>query len=158
MASPSAVVGVARCARQQQCLVWCFSPLTQQWPGLLCSMQVCALVDVAVWKEGGLQGVASPKPGWSCVTVRCGWMLMYRSEVVRWQFGGCFSLALLWCQRVSAVGIVHTLWALDVCPHVSRQLFSTVVLMESLGPRASFNVCLTTFHILLPNRSCCNSI
>lgn len=56
------------------------------------------------------------------------------------------------CQRVSAVAIVHTFWALDVCPHVSRQLFSTAVLMESPGPRAPFNVGLTTFHIFLPKQ------
>lgn len=108
MASPRAFVGVVCCPRQQRCLAWYFFPLTQQWPGLLHSMQVHALVVVAVWKGGGLQGLVSLKPGWSCVTLRCGWMLMYRSEVVRRQFGGCFSLALLWCQRVSAVVIVHT--------------------------------------------------
>lgn len=57
-----------------------------------------------------------------------------------------------WCQRVSAAGTVHVFWALDVCPHVSRQLFSTAMLMESPGPRASFNIGLTTFHIFLPKQ------
>lgn len=48
---------------------------------------------------------------------------MYRSEVVRWQFGG-----------------------------QKGQLFSTAVLMESPRPRTSFNVGLTTFHIFLPKQ------
>lgn len=39
-----------------------------------------------------------------------------------------------------------------MCVHVSRQLFSTAVLMGSLGPRVSFNVCLTTFHNFLPKQ------
>lgn len=78
---------------------------------------------------------------------------MYRSELINWQFGGCFSLTFMLCWRVSVVNTVPRLWILNLCPHVSRQLFSTSVLMESLGLSAPFNMSLTTFHISVPKQT-----
>lgn len=117
-------------------------------------MQVHALVVAVVGKEGGLWRVASPKPWWSCDTVRCGplQMLMYRSEVVSWQFEGCFYLDVMLCWRISVVGTysVHH-WGLCLLLYQKKCTFIPCVCTNLIS--VSLCVCAGLFvsRKLLPH-------